>query len=196
MSRVKCLFLAVSLFLFIGCSTTFTSRNEFHIWGDVVHQMLQHEHESSTDFQVRVFQTMRVFTRQTGYESSGYFCQSPEGRGGIIIYTWHAHFSSPNIMSCPLDLGGFSEFGEFVHTHPLPGVYHHTPQDVIVQNRDRIFFKKSTSSVARLSLKNAQKFSDQDFKIGPGWVIVDNLVFHQEGRGTERLVMELPDPGE
>ena len=76
---------------------------------------------------------------------------------GITIFTWEAHFSAPTMKGCPLALGGWPTVLDFVHTHPLPGRYTFSEQDVISENRKRASFKKSTKQPGRLRPLRAER---------------------------------------
>lgn len=182
----------ILLLLLSGMSGVAYATDDIHTWGKKVDQLFQAEGESDEQFQVRTFQRMRRFTRDSGYEASGHFCRSEEGQMGITIFTWEAHFSAPTMKGCPLALGGWPTVLDFVHTHPLPGRYTFSEQDVTSENRKRAFFKKSTKSAQWVGRHSISQFSSDDYDVGPGWLVADDLVLYQRGRGTTKVVMRLP----
>lgn len=134
-------------------------------------------------------QRMRTYTRETSHEVSGSLCTDQSGRMGISIFTWHAHLSAPYMAGCPLET---PIRGDFVHTHPLHGSYVVTAQDAKSINRDRRFFKISSTHRVYLTATSAARFSPSDYRVGPGYLISDGDVFYQSGKGTARHVMTLP----
>lgn len=160
----------ILLLLLSGMSGVAYATDDIYIWGKKVDQLFQAEGESDEQFQVRTFQRMRRFTRDSGYEASGYFCRSKEGQMGITIFTWEAHFSAPTMKGCPLALGGWPTVLDLVHTHPLPGRYTFSEQDVTSENRKRVFFKKSTKSAQWVGRHSISQFSSDDYDVGPGWL--------------------------
>ena len=66
----------ILLLLLSGMSGVAYATDDIYIWGKKVDQLFQAEGESDEQFQVRTFQRMRRFTRDSGYEASGYFCRS------------------------------------------------------------------------------------------------------------------------
>lgn len=170
---------------------TAPANEAFVIWSKPVATLFQRADETQDQFTQRAMQTMRRFTRDTSFEASGSLCTDNAGRMGIAIVTWHAHFSAPSMSGCPLQT---PILGPHVHTHPLPGTYRLTMQDAISINRGhpRRFFKARPGEVGRITARHAARFSPDDYLVGPGYLVSDDKVFYQEGRGTSRHVMTLP----
>ena len=63
---------------------------------------------------------------------------------------------------------------------------------MISENRKRASFKKSTKSVQWVGRHSISQFSSDDYGVGPGWLVADDLVLYQRGRGTTKVVMRLP----
>lgn len=190
--RFPLLALIVALACMVSQSVAQAGGTDQVMWSDTVEELFQTPDESDQAFRIRVFQRMRRFTRDTGYEASGHFCRDEQGRMGIIITTWRAHFSAPSMMGCPLALGLQSALGRFVHTHPLPGRYIHTEQDLDQANLGRKWLKKKGGAARWVGAGAAGRFSAGDYAIGPGWLVADDRVLYQEGRGTAREVLRLP----
>ena len=189
MSLMRCLGVLLGFGLFL-CAPQVWARDGLVVSGTEVDTLLQAPHESTQDFQVRVFQRLRDFTRQTGFEAAGSFCRNKQGQMGILIFTWHAYFSAPYMGGCPIKTPDLT--GEFVHSHPLPGTYLLTQQDVEQINRSRWLFKIKQPKKMYISLSDTQRFSKNDYEVGDGFLVSDGVVFYQNGKGTQEFVMRLP----
>lgn len=153
--------------------------------------LLQQHNETHEQFMVRLMQRFRLFTAQTGFEASGALCRSKDGRMGVTIVTGNAYFSSPALGGCPLDT---PIKGDFIHSHPMPGIHLTSAKDMIDTNSRSGFFGGKKPKTIYVSRKSAQVFSGPDYLLGPGYLVSDDTVLYQEGRGTARIVMILPDP--
>lgn len=179
------------LFLVI-CSLTSVAHAGMHdvvISEQHVDVVLQQSNETDEQFMVRLMQQFRLFTAQTGFEASGALCKGKNGRMGVTMVTGNSQFSSPAMGGCPLDT---PIKGDFIHSHPMPGI--HSAKNVIDTNSRSGFFNGKKSKTVYVSRKSAQAFSSADYLVGPGYLVSDDTVLYQEGRGTARIVMKLPEP--
>jgi hypothetical protein len=171
-----------------GCAGVETQ--ERVMFGDPVDRLFQASGETGQQFIIRTAQRLRVFTNETGFEASGSFCHDSNGRMGIQIYTWKAHFSSPVLRGCPLET---PNIGDFIHSHPEPGRYQVTEQDVVASNWERKWTKaKCCSHTETVTRANAGIFSKFDYEVGPGYLVSEERVFYQHGPGTAVRIATLP----
>lgn len=148
-----------------------------------------HGGEDQLAFLKRAGRLLNAYTERTGYEACGVIGErrgqpgSHPGRWVLPLVTQKAHIACMPALTLPEDA---VYTGETIHSHPSHAVRRYRPTAA-----DRTFLQMlegrrvalgQTQSVRTLS----QRFSEQDYKAGPGWLVVDGALYHQRGSGTLR----------
>lgn len=138
--------------------------------------------ESRNDFLLRAGGMMAAYTQMSGFEACGQVCVGE--RTGIVITTSQAQGGCAVVDRCPG--ANMLPIGQTIHTHPQMRHYKVTRADAILSN-----FKHRVG--VRVS-GDPGKYSDTDFEGGPGYLVTEGKLLHQQGRGTETIIGELIAP--
>lgn len=149
----------------------------------VLDTLLQSDAEERMDFLRRVAQTFRSQTESSGHEVGGYLCSNEQGQLGMFMATSSEPMYVQPIFGCPLDTPNLT--WHFIHTHPKPGFRR---AKVLGPN------EAPRRQLTYMSSMGQRRFSTSDYALGPGYVVAGRYLIHQEGRGTECLVLDLEDP--
>lgn len=136
--------------------------------------------ESMDAFVVRVAPRLRDWTAAEGYEACGVLATNGESFG-VIVGTNHGHTVCVNFHAKVPE--GMTVTGQTVHSHTTAPRYRLTAADLLVVGGGRV------GAIQRGD--NPELFSAEDFA-APGYMVSGTKVWHQEGKGTERVVGALP----
>ena len=152
----------------------------------VVDTLLQDDHETSLQFFHRVTQTLRGLTQTTGHEYGGQLCSAPHGRLGMFVSTSNQRMYVHPVYGCPLQTPNM--LGYIIHSHPEPGL----SISFVINDKDKDKpFKKQFNY---MSAKGQRRFSNSDYKLGPGYIVAGRYLIYQQGHGTECVVLDLDIP--
>lgn len=167
--------------------------------------------EGKIDFLKRVGRVLDEYTGNTNLEACGVLIERPhlgpedKGKWTVPLVTQMSHIACASVITLPYD-GVLS--GETIHSHPRPdhGRYQANQADVIFFQG---LYGKRVRRGQRMTLpaSSSSRFSPQDFAAGPGWLVENGQLMHQNGRGNvqehgsihenpaDRLVDTPPKPG-
>ena len=144
--------------------------------------------ESRVAFLKRVGLVLSDFTTATGFEACaaiGERAGDPQQPGRFVapIVTNGSHLAcTPD----PAWLGDVPDSGETIHSHPSE-----SHREYRINAADKILIKITQGKTVRVGERmrhnhahSAGPFSPSDRTAGPGWVVVDDELFHQDGKTT------------
>ena len=77
-----------------------------------------------------------------------------------------------------------------IHSHPANWKMTLNEAEATRMNQGRRMFKKKGGDAMRFS---PRRFSKDDYSFGPGYLVYDDELWHQAGKGTERILWTLPE---
>ena len=137
--------------------------------------------ETLDDFALRTAHVLADFTKDKGWEVCAVIGQNAEG---LYAYSPTSMGAS---MACPLLEGalpdGFLSTGVSIHSHP-------TGKRLIPSEADLLLAQYHKRYLDPKGVKNGGGggFSPEDFKAGPGYLVIGEKVLHQAGLRTVRRV--------
>jgi hypothetical protein len=146
------------------------------------------EGETLDAFALRAGVWFRNFTTSSGYEACGpvLVAKEDEGRWAIPV------FSNLSQIGCVMPetaVEGFVATGQTIHSHPVVPM-------VTPNAQDKLFISGQST---RFNAERRQRrtvdprvFSKTDFESGPGYLVTDGKVLHQNGPSAVREVGVLP----
>ena len=152
---------------------------------DTLHQG---ESETQEQFLIRTAMRVRARTQETGAEVCGSFCAQPGGNQAIMLFTSDSTVSCRVLRGCPL--GDYMPAGTDIHSHPANWKMTLSEAEATRMNQGRRMFKKKGGDAMRFS---PRRFSKDDYSFGPGYLVYDDELWHQAGKGTERILWTLPE---
>lgn len=171
--------------MFAFCFTASAKEASWIVSASYVAELHQGVEETYSQFLRRVAKAMRDETARSGFEVCGDMCVGPKGHA-IMIFTGKSQVMCPVMRGCPLAVPNMTNI--FLHTHPQINYIQLNERDVRYINRKRKIFKKNVGQSMTVS---PRKFSRDDYKVGPGYMIYRSEIYYQEGRGTQRLEFTL-----
>lgn len=143
--------------------------------------------ETRSAFIQRAAEALDVFTQENQYEGCSRLWVSPEGnRWGVGLVSNQSHIGCTLLDKAPFE--GLVATQESIHSHPTVERYR-------VNRQDRIF-QGMKSRLNQVKSVEGSRFSDADFKSGPGYMVHDGKLYHQAGGGTLADLGPLPLPDE
>lgn len=151
---------------------------------DTLHQ---EEAETEEQFLIRTAMRVRLHTGESGSEVCGSFCENPaNGRRAIMLFTVDSRLSCPVLKGCPL--GGYAVTETSIHSHPSWQLVL-SAEEAARFNASSPRMKKKAGDGMRFS---PRRFSKDDYRHGPGYLVYADELWHQSGKGTQRMLWQLP----
>jgi hypothetical protein len=142
--------------------------------------------ETMDQFVVRIAPALDAFTAKMEWEACGVIGQAPDGHYGIVVGSIQAALtcatSNANVLP------GMVATNQSFHSHPRTATVRPTVIDRNIQARNKGHFLPFREVESN---KNAMMFSEADYAMGPGYMLHNGTIRHQEGRGTTRVVGKL-----
>jgi RHS repeat-associated protein len=130
--------------------------------------------EGKIPFLKRVGREIRAYADKTKFEACGDICVDASGTYMVDVVTIRSHVGCGTSGVCA---SGFSNTDETIHGHGTDSSFRVNQVDAIVNTYLR---EKS-----RVTGQDLNKFSEQDFRSGPGFLATDSGLIYQSGRGSE-----------
>lgn len=146
----------------------------------------QSTHETPDQFLVRVGMYLRDYTAQSGFEACGSICTSDTGQS-IMLFTGKSQVMCPISFGCEGEQYTLSP--KTIHSHPANWRVVLNDLDAQLLNERRRVFKKKPGRAMSFS---PNRFSPDDYDLGPGYMVNGDRLWFQEGKGTERILFLLP----
>lgn len=144
--------------------------------------------ETKEAFVLRVARWMRTYTDSSSFEACGPLMAADGGGWAVPVFTNLAQ------MGCampPVEMDGFAQSDETIHSHPNAHAIEPNARDLVfLRGQSRRFdgTKRHRHST------NPNEFSATDYAGGPGYLVTGTQLLHQRGKGTSRIVAEIPPP--
>lgn len=141
----------------------------------VLHQT---KDETKEQFVVRVGRELLNFSTITNYEGCGGLAIKAADLHSVSLFTNLSHkgcvILSTNVMS------DYKATAAHIHSHPVKG-------SVVFNRIDELFVRGKIEAGRVVDIK-VEDFSENDYSIGPGWVVADGKLMWQNGKGTEKII--------
>lgn len=167
-----------------ACTVASASSPDVYTEFDTV---LSLEGESQDQFVLRIAPLLRERTMETGWELCGALAYG-EDRHGVILT------SSQSSVACVVHKGlvpgGMVATGLSIHSHPGPN----SKQNVFnAMDKALAGYTGHTLNTTKTGNKRyLDGFSEQDMRLGPGYLVLEQQVLFQQGPGTVRRVGKIP----
>lgn len=133
------------------------------------------QHGGSEDqFAQKVGGVLQRYSVRTGYEACADICKTSNGWVAKIV-SIGSHMSCSTTRRC--DQG---RYHTLIHSHPIEGSFEANRMDEIISGQ-------GVRAGQIVAAEDPRDFSEQDYT-APGYMVVYGQVWHQQGKGTERLV--------
>lgn len=151
--------------------------------------------EQHDAFVLRVAEALKAWTDQSGTEACGPIARTNEGRYYVQLTTLNAQMVCLRSTVMP---EGMIYTGEDIHSH-----VHRHPGSVAVTFEDQAALREvgeqqMLENMRRLGIRVVQvdpvDFSDDDYAGGAGYLVVNDTLRYQHGRGTSVKVADLNGP--
>ncbi|MFC4528159.1 hypothetical protein ISN76_14145 [Dyella halodurans] len=161
----------------------------------VVGTYVSDSNEQHDAFVLRVAEALKTWTDQTGTEACGPIARTGDGRYYVQLTTLKAQIVCLRSTVMP---EGMTYTGEDIHSHARrhPGSVTVTFQDQIAMRE--VGEERMLDNMRRLGIHVVQvdgvDFSEDDYAGGPGYLVVNETLRYQHGRGTSVKVADLNGP--
>lgn len=125
-------------------------------------------------FAKQVGGVLQRYSVRTGYEACADICKTADGWSAKIV-SIGSHMSCSTTRKC--DRGCYQTL---IHSHP-------TERSFEANSMDERISRQGVKAGQVLAAEDPRDFSEQDYTI-PGYMVVYGQVWHQQGKGTERLI--------
>ncbi|RDI99401.1 hypothetical protein DVT68_00620 [Dyella solisilvae] len=151
--------------------------------------------EQHDAFVLRVAEALKAWTDQTGTEACGSIARTNDGGYYVQLTTLKAQMVCLRSTVMP---DGMTYTGDDIHSH-----VHRHPGNVTVTFQDEAAMDEvgeqgTLENMRRLGIHTVHvdsvDFSDDDYAGGPGYLVVNDTLRYQHGRGTSVKVADLNRP--
>ncbi len=133
------------------------------------------QHGGSEDqFAQKVGGVLQRYSVRTGYEACADICKTADGWNAKIV-SIGSHMSCSTTRRC--DQG---RYHTLIHSHPIERAFE-------ANRMDEIISRQGVKAGHIVAAEDPRDFSEQDYT-APGYMVVYGQVWHQQGKGTERMV--------
>lgn len=142
--------------------------------------------ESYEDFVMRTARFMNGWTKDSNAELCGFLTKKGD-RFYIVLGTIRSQLSCKSGFV----VEGTELTGDTLHSHPATDARGR----IKIHDHTRLAEGKGVPLTSDMEV-NTRVFSKGDYVDGPGFLVADNRVQYQAGKGTVRVVGKLPDAGQ
>ncbi|WPH68493.1 hypothetical protein [Stenotrophomonas phage BUCTxx99] len=142
--------------------------------------------ESYEAFVLRTARFMNGWTKDSNAELCGVLTQK-DGRFYVVLGTIRSQLSCKSAWI----VDGTQPTGDTLHSHPATDVRGR----IKITDQTRAAEGRGVPQTADMEV-NTRVFSKGDYVDGPGFLVADNRVQHQSGKGTVRTIGQLPPAGQ
>lgn len=129
---------------------------------------------TEAQFAQKVAGVLQRYSVRTGYEACADICKTSDGWFAQIV-SIGSHMSCSTTRKC--DQGRYQTL---IHSHPIERSFE-------ANRMDETISRHGVKAGQTVAAEDPRDFSEQDYTV-PGYLVVYGQVWHQQGKGTERLI--------